>query len=189
MSIDPNSKQWSTVKSGGFKRYAPGIKSRRKRKKHSNLSIIPVMNGTSNGNISFYNLKQKTIKQTKYMEQTQLCKQLMINFKNISYSNYKLLCQHKQIHNPSLTIKINIICYGLGNFSKSLSSMQQISLLCAIISDLKNTNDYFVLNKVELFEPILTKIEKKVLKSFGIDILLNDTKGKYLINDNNNIIT
>ena len=218
-------KPWSKVRKGKSKRNKSfAQKSRRKSKQKSNITI-PVLTPSSNINISTTALKQKCQTQMyllsilkikiiiiihnknkiinrNYMKESNLFKGVINEFKKIVLSNYlSKQTQNNGIH-QSKQILINVICYGLGNFRKSLSSMDQLALLCSITNHFKqNTNDIddnkqndeysFVLNKFELFEPLLTPNEKKVLsQTFNIDVLRNNTMGKYLINDDNdNIIT
>eukprot|EP01083_Nonionella_stella_P187283 687758_1 len=178
-------KSWSKVKHGGFKRYSPGVKSRRKRKKKSNAQMVPILNGSSHGNISFKNLKQKMIKDMQFIEQTQLLNQFLLRFKSSASSNYRQLCETKgvDVNHRSSSITVNIICYALGSFSHSLSSMKQISFLLSVIKQLRTKCDGFECGKIELFEPLLTLTETNVLKTFGINVLLTDNMGRYAMND------
>ena len=89
----------------------------------------------------------------------------------------------------AMELRVNIICYGLGSFSKSLSAMHQLALLCATMRHLEAGESSFSLNRSELFEPILTENEQKVLKALGIDVLSTDSKGHYLMDGAPNVIT
>eukprot|EP01084_Bolivina_argentea_P168763 292585_1 len=90
--------KWSCVRKHGFKSHEPlGQKSKRKHKRKLNSSHIPVLNGSSNANISKKNLKQKTIQKIKSMETSLLCKELINKFKNTVFSNYKLRKKAKEV--------------------------------------------------------------------------------------------
>merc|ERR1712228_555890 len=138
--------------------------------------------GSPNGKtISFKKLKQKTENEIERMQKSSFFRFLWIMFKLIISSNHYFLN----------SIKVNIICLGLGSFCNSLSSMQQISFLCALMKQFtKEENGHFILNKVELFEPILNEIEKAILNEFGIDVLCKNEMGKYAVNDiDDNVIS
>ena len=179
--------EWNTVKNTGYKRHAPGTKARQKQKKRQK-QIIPILCGSSNGKtISFKKLKQKTENEIEQMQHSSLLRVSWTIFKLIASSNHSSFCRHRGIESV-YPIKVNIICLGLGSFGNSLSSMQQISFLCALMKQFDK--NFFVLNKVELFEPILTEIEKKILSEFGICVLCEDKMGKYALNEvDDNVIS
>merc|ERR1712129_686913 len=107
-----------------------GTKSRRKNKKRQ-TKIIPILRGSPNGKvISYKKLKQKTMNETEQMKQSSLFR--------LSWSILKAIVSWNHLSIDSIEcIKVNILCLGVGNFGNSLSSMQQISFLHAIMNECK----------------------------------------------------
>ena len=74
---------------------------------------------------------------------------------------------------PNTNRKINIICYGLGSIDDQFSSRYQLALLLLIIDELKSitfdsdsNSSGLKINFVELYDPVFSEIDKKLLTDF-----------------------
>ena len=92
---------------------------------------------------------------------------------------------YKKIINDGLTTSLNIlnsntisevICYGLGSFSRYTSSKHQLAFLLTI----KNQYECTVLT----YDPVFSNTEIEVLKSLEIDLIGTNEEGKHIINRN-----
>lgn len=63
-----------------------------------------------------------------------------------------------------------LICYGLGSFSDSTSSLHQLACLLLL-------KDYFKV-KTSVYDPVFTPCDKVSLASHGIDVLEHNDEGK-----------
>lgn len=82
--------------------------------------------------------------------------------------------------NESTSTIGQIVCFGLGNFTRSRSSMYQLALLRHLMKHEKFLNHHYE-NKFIAYDPIFTEFEKNILKSFGFQILQNNNDCRYPI--------
>ncbi|XP_072444136.1 SRR1-like protein isoform X2 [Chiloscyllium punctatum] len=68
---------------------------------------------------------------------------------------------------------LNSVCYGIGNFSSSISSRYQLALLFLLLETLQIPRDGCL-----LFDPLFTEWEKKFLKDCGMVVLEENEEGK-----------
>ena len=146
--------------------------------------MIPIVHCVSGSNISFKKLKCNTMRQIDEMAESVFFQRFMQCFESTITANFTSIPNA-----DTMELRVNIICYGLGSFSKSPSSMYQLALLCAVIRHLESDEQPIALQKSELFEPILTENEVKVLSDLGLDVLSIDSKGHYPMDSAPNAIT
>lgn len=69
-----------------------------------------------------------------------------------------------------------VVCYGLGNFSACVNARFQLALLICIHRHLKPVS-------VEIYDPVFTEKERKILESIGFTVLVRNEEGKRSVRD------
>ncbi|KAH7954395.1 hypothetical protein HPB49_018197 [Dermacentor silvarum] len=77
---------------------------------------------------------------------------------------------------PGDTKVRSIVCYGLGNFSACVSARFQLALLICIRRQLSPV-------PVEIYDPVFTEKERKVLESIGFTVPVRNDEGKRSVQD------
>lgn len=72
---------------------------------------------------------------------------------------------------PGDTHVRSVVCYGLGNFAACVNARFQLALLICIRRHLSASS-------VEVYDPVFTEKERKVLTSMGFSVLENNEEGK-----------
>ncbi|XP_069788972.1 SRR1-like protein isoform X2 [Narcine bancroftii] len=72
---------------------------------------------------------------------------------------------------------MNLVCYGIGNFSNSVSSRYQLALLFLLLETLQISQLSCL-----LFDPLFTEWEKRFLKDCGLVVIEENEEGKRSIN-------
>ncbi|XP_078083505.1 SRR1-like protein isoform X2 [Mustelus asterias] len=72
---------------------------------------------------------------------------------------------------------LDTVCYGIGNFSSSVTSRYQLALLLLLLETLQIPRDGCL-----LFDPLFTEWEKRFLKDCGMVVLKDNEEGKRPIN-------
>lgn len=65
----------------------------------------------------------------------------------------------------------NIVCYGLGNFSQCVSGRYQLGLLLCI-------REFFSADSIEIYDPVFTETERRILSSLNLSVLDRNEEGK-----------
>ena len=61
---------------------------------------------------------------------------------------------------------VNIVCYGLGSVDENLSARYQLALLLLIIDEIEIMNEIIKIEFVELYDPVFTEVDRKLLIEF-----------------------
>ncbi|XP_053558061.1 SRR1-like protein [Bombina bombina] len=71
---------------------------------------------------------------------------------------------------------LDIVCYGLGNFSSCVISLHQLALLLLLLERLQipKCQSY-------IFDPLFTVLEISVLQKFGLTVVSENEEGKYKV--------
>uniref|UniRef100_A0A224YDW2 Protein, containing SRR1 domain n=1 Tax=Rhipicephalus zambeziensis TaxID=60191 RepID=A0A224YDW2_9ACAR len=77
---------------------------------------------------------------------------------------------------PGDTKVRDVVCYGLGNFSACVSARYQLALLICIHRQLNPVS-------VEIYDPVFTEKERKILASIGFTVLVRNDEGKRAVRD------
>ncbi|XP_050040838.1 SRR1-like protein [Dermacentor andersoni] len=77
---------------------------------------------------------------------------------------------------PGDTKVSRIVCYGLGNFSACVSARFQLALLICIRRQLSPVS-------VEIYDPVFTEKERKILESLRFAVLVLNDEGKRSVQD------
>lgn len=71
---------------------------------------------------------------------------------------------------------IEIVCFGLGNFTRDISALYQMTLLKAMKLEFKYCDNLIV------YDPVFTDFEKEALGLLGCNLLYKNTECRYPVN-------
>ena len=191
MASSKGSDGWQTVKRSGHNKRTSSKKSRRKRAKHGQPPMIPVIHCVSESNISLKKLKRNTLCEIDKMAKSLFFERFIECLTSTMISKFASDHQ-KEAENERLKLKVKMMCLGLGSFSKSPSSMVQLALFCAVVRELERAGSSASVSmeivKSELCDPVLSANEVEVLSDLGI-IQCTDSVGRYPVDSAPNVIT
>ena len=160
MNLNMEDDGFKLVKNRRRKRYKKSIDTIR----HEYMNDIGTLNLNSKNDI---------------VEKIQKCLYEISFFVKIFDTNLKEIIASPHHHDNRPSRIDQIVCFGLGNFTRSRSSLYQFALLKHLME-----HDEFIhpSAKFIIYDPIFTEFERNILKSFGFQILQNNNNCRYTIN-------
>ena len=114
------------------------IKSKRKRKKTSNNIVVPLLGNMYE--MTYGSLAKKLQNEINSMKESLLFKGMIKYIKDIIFEQKCLFDKSFNSTDNNDRIKVNILCYGIGNFSQNKSALQQLALLHSLSQYFKDNN-------------------------------------------------